>query len=61
MAETRETQVLEDVVESTEIENPRTTEEAILAQVIAAYKRWFVCGSRSFICNREQCLYSAEW
>lgn len=35
MAETRETQVLEDVVESTEIENPRTTEEAILAQVIA--------------------------
>ena len=35
MAETRETQVLEDVVESTEIENPRTTEEAILAQVIS--------------------------
>lgn len=35
MAETRETQVLEDVIESTEIENPRTTEEAILAQVIA--------------------------
>lgn len=35
MAETRETQVLEDVVESTEIENPRTTEEAILAKIIA--------------------------
>lgn len=35
MAETRETQVLEDVIDSTEIENPRTTEEAILAQVIA--------------------------
>ena len=35
MAETRETQVIEDVVNSTEIENPRTTEEAILAQVIA--------------------------
>lgn len=35
MAETRDTQVLEDVVESTEIENPRTTEEAILAKIIA--------------------------
>lgn len=35
MAETRETQVLEDAVESTEIENPRTTEEAILAKIIA--------------------------
>lgn len=35
MAETRDTQILEDVVESTEIENPRTTEEAILAKIIA--------------------------
>ena len=35
MAETRETQVIEDVINGDEISNPRTTEEAILAQVIA--------------------------
>ena len=35
MAETRETQVIEDVIDGTEINNPRTTEEAILAQVVA--------------------------
>lgn len=35
MAETRETQVIEDVINGDEISNPRTTEEAILAQVVA--------------------------
>lgn len=35
MAETRETQVIEDVINGDEITNPRTTEEAILAKIVA--------------------------